>query len=222
MWSFLVGVLVARGELLTGGAMHQQTEIPVPAWPNDSGVIVTPPGHGLAMSPRTPLIGGRAATQVAAARPHGTNQLPTLLDHVVADLVNADRDPTRALAAAGRACRETTWASYKTGRNRVATMAACYLRWLAPPESWTPAGTLAVGDRTVFLWADDGELIADVLAVGDQDVRDVVAAAFDGADGALDAVRAVRVNSPTTSTLHTHEMNVARLVETPYWFEGDR
>lgn len=128
--------------------------------PYDTDVLVTPPGHGPCMSNERALVGGRAAVQVVAAKPRSSAVLPQLRDKVVLDLVEGDRAPaTDALAAAGRAVRGTSWAGYRSGRCRLATMAASYLRWLAPPATWSFVGAPSVSGRRAVAWLSPaGEL----------------------------------------------------------------
>lgn len=184
------------------------------------------------MSTHVALVGGRSAVQVAAAKPADTAVFPRLLDQVVVELVASGGAPSAALGVAGRAVRGTTWAGYRNGRNRLASMAASYLRWMAPPEAWGAADPRSVSGRTAFPWVSPaGELIVDLLDVGDVEGH-TLAAAFHahglaraaelGSGVHLVGVRLMRLTSPTSSVLYTTRQRQAPLTATPYWFEALR
>lgn len=177
------------------------------------------------MSRERVLVGGRSAVQVAAARPRSTAVLPHLLDRVVLELVDGARAPsTGALSAAGRAVRGTSWDGYRTGRARLATMAASYLRWLAPPATWSLAGTPTAGGRRSLAWlSPSGELLIDLLDVGDTDGHTLVERLFAygvSAAGQLAGVRLLRLSAPTTSVIYTTPERQQPLTDSPYWFEA--
>lgn len=111
---------------------------------NYYAVIVTPSREGPLVVPRARLPRDPAAVQAESRRPRRGHALESLLDQVVAALVEDGRPGTAALEIAGRAAVGTSWPGYRNGRNRVATLAATYLRWLAPREGWAHVGTLEV------------------------------------------------------------------------------
>ncbi len=176
------------------------------------------------MVPRARLPRDPAAVQVRSRRPRQGHALEELLDRVVASLVEGGRPGTAALEAAGRAAVGTPWSGYRNGRNRVATLAAAYLRWLAPRDGWEHVGTLEVGGRRPLAWRSaTGRLVVDLLDVDGESAR-LVRPAF-GACGELGgpaAVRLLRLGAPTTSLLYTSPTAHEALVGTDYWFEATR
>lgn len=184
------------------------------------------------MTTSAALVGGRSAVQVAAAKPADPALFPALLDRVVAQVVQAGSKPTAALGVAGQVVRGTPWAWYRTGRSRLASTAAAYLRWMAPPEDWTVGEVLEVSGRAGFTWVSPaGELIVDLLDVGDVAGHTLAAAFHDhgaarvaelGPDVHLVGVRLMRLSNPTSSVLCTTPQRQALLTTTPYWFEALR
>lgn len=163
-----------------------------------------------------------AAVQAATAKPRSTDLLGRLLDETVLSLLDNGRSPTtEALAVAGRVVKDTPWRGYRSGRTRLATMAASYLRWLAPPESWSFTGSIDVAARRVMTWtAPDGIRLADLLDVGENAGFGPFEELFDGGDvDRLAGVRVLRVGAPTTSLLYTGPNRHESLVESAYWFE---
>lgn len=76
------------------------------------------------------------AAEVEAAVPPEDGRYHRLLDEVVHRLAGSGADATAALAIAGQVVRTTIWAGYRSGRARLASAAASYLTWLAPPGDW--------------------------------------------------------------------------------------
>lgn len=176
------------------------------------------------MVPRARLPRDPAAVQVQSRRPRKGHALESLLDEVVATIVEDGRPGTAALEAAGRAAVGTSWSGYRNGRNRVATLAASYLRWLAPRDGWEHVGTLEVGGRRPLAWrSTTGRLVVDLLDVDGETAR-LVRPTF-GACGELGestAVRLLRLDAPTASRLYTSPTAHEALVGTDYWFEATR
>jgi hypothetical protein len=83
--------------------------------------------------------------EIEAAKPRGPDLYPILLDRVVERLTDEDPDPTRALALAGQVVLGTPWAGFRSGRNRLASAAAAYITWIAPPEPWSKVCVDTVG-----------------------------------------------------------------------------
>lgn len=199
---------------------------------NYTRVIVTGSDDDVTMTTSVALVGGRTAVQVAAAKPADPAVFPVLLDRVVAQLVQTGSGPTAALGVAGQVVRHTPWAGYRTGRSRLASSAAAYLRWMAPPEDWAAGKILKVSGRTGFTWVSpDGELIVDLLDVGDVDGHTLAAALYDhgtaraealGGGVRLVGVRLMRLSNPTSSVLCTTRQRQVLLTTTPYWFEASR
>ena len=165
----------------------------------------------------------RAAVEMAAAVPNPKNEdlYPRLLDEVVARLVSERMEPTAALAVAGHVVRGTQWASYRTGRIRLASAAASYLTWLAPPAGWTPAPAPAITGRQPVAWCSPaGETIVDLLGGGRTYVKQLAHPL--ARLGHFDAVRAIDLVAPTKSVAYPSGAHSLPLVESEWWFGGAR
>ena len=162
----------------------------------------------------------RAAVQIEASRPQSSMSFGGLLDALIEDMAAKGEPPTAALALAGRAVRGTPWSGYRNGRNRLATLAATYLHWLRPDETWGFAGSLEVGSRRALMWsASDGSSLADLLDV-DGSAQVLVAPTF-RAGARIDTfagVRLLRLTAPSTSLLYTSPLAQQRLADSPFWF----
>jgi hypothetical protein len=162
----------------------------------------------------------RCAVEAEAASPRTDDLYPRLLDQVVRELALDGAGPAAALAAAGRAVRSTPWAGYRTGRARLASAAASYLTWLAPPAPWTAIDVPEIAGRRPVGWSSPGgEVLIDLLSGGTRDIKRLMRAA--GAAG-IDfvAVRALDLLAPTRSTAYPKGGLPLPLPESPWWFAG--
>src|SRR5690606_28163779 len=149
--------------------------------PNHTRVSVTDPADGRPMAARTRTT-DRTAVSVEASRPSGGPDLPGLVDQAAAAPVAPRPPSTAAPAAPGRAVPGPHPARDRTGRPRLATLAASYLRWFAPPEPWQPQPPAHLGGRHAPVWAGpDGETRIDLLDVGDDNTRRHLDEAFEWA-----------------------------------------
>lgn len=166
----------------------------------------------------------RAAVQIEASHPRSSVSFGGFLDELIEDMATKGEPPTAALALAGRAVRGTPWSGYRNGRNRLATLAATYLHWLRPDETWNFAGSLEVGSRRALMWsASDGSSLADLLDV-DGSAQVLVTPTF-RACARLDTfagVRLLRLAAPSTSLLYTSPLAQQRLADSPFWFGTGR
>jgi hypothetical protein len=167
----------------------------------------------------------RCAIEVDAAAPKNPNLQPRLLDGVVLELLkNHHADPLAALAVAGQMVRDTPWSGYRSGRARMATMAACYLTWLVPPSPWRLVDTTTMGQasqaRVGFVFeGPEGQGLIDLLACGDADRRN----AAEGATGCSESVvglRLLNLSAPRQSVLYTSPHQHQPLAESAWMFEG--
>lgn len=161
----------------------------------------------------------RAAVEAAAAAPARGNEdlFPTLLDRVVGQLVTSRAEPTSALAIAGQVVRGTAWATYRNGRARLASAAAAYLTWLAPPEPWLGFEVPPIAGRQPIGWrAASGEVLIDLLGGGHVYVKQLVRelARRDEAT----AIRAIDLLHPRASVAHAPGAQPVALPESPWWF----
>jgi hypothetical protein len=161
-----------------------------------------------------------AELELQAAYPREEGRYPQLLDHVVHAMCAQALEPISALVVTSAILRGTNWASYRNGRTRLASAAASYLTWLAPPTGWIYKDVGVVGDRRPLGWVNtDGELLIDLLAGGQIDPRrgagPVVAAYRDAV-----AVRVLNLLAPRQSVVHHGTRQVGPLLESPWWFEG--
>ena len=165
----------------------------------------------------------RAAVEVDASTPNPKNEdlYPRLLDEVVARLLSERMEPTAALAVAGHVVRGTPWASYRTGRIRLASAAASYLTWLVPPANWTPGTAPAIAGRQPVAWCSPaGETIVDLLGGGRTYVKQLAHPL--ARLGHFAAVRAIDLVAPTKSVAYPSGAHSLPLVESEWWFGGAR
>lgn len=162
----------------------------------------------------------RADVEAASALPAPGNEelFPVLLDRVVGRLVESRAEPTRALWIAGQVVRGTPWARYRNGRARLASAAATYLTWLAPPESWKAFAAPKVGNRRAIGWrAPSGEVIVDLLGGGSAYVKALVKDLAPLCPEAT-AIRAIDLLHPRASTAYEPNALAALLPDTCWWF----
>lgn len=160
------------------------------------------------------------AAEVAAAAPAEDGRYHRLLDEVVRRLAIAGAEPTAALAVAGQVVRDTTWAGYRNGRARLASAAASYLTWLAPPGDWKYTELSLVGERRPVGWrSPDGELVVDFLDVAPRAIKACVRG-VEKMEMSPVAIRALDLMAPTRSTAYLGTAAPVALAETRWWFAG--
>jgi hypothetical protein len=187
---------------------------------NYNVVIVTTPVKHRGMPLSSVNESERSEIQVKASTPRDPALFGQLLDRVVHELVLGQPDPTRALALAGRAVHSTPWAGYRTGRARLATAAAAYLSWLAPPEPWVTVEVAAVSSRRPIGWrSPEGALVIDVLAAGSREVTSLGRAVLRAGTGAV-AIRSLDVTAPARSKVFVTGVMPMMLAESDWVFEG--
>lgn len=152
-----------------------------------------------------------------------------LLDEVVAALlVPHRRQPSDALAATAAVFADSRWRSYRAGRARVATQAAVYLTWLAPPSDYRLADVAPLDSgRRSFVWkaprARSG--FADLLCpAGAEEATAAHARALavgSGGPVCFAQVRLLSVSAPTHSMLASADRTLVRLCDSALWF-GER
>jgi hypothetical protein len=176
----------------------------------------------------------RCGAGLEAASPKNPHLAPRLLDLVVHDLLtHHGGDPLQALTVTGQVVRGTPWAGYRSGRSRLATMAACYLTWLVPPRPWRLVETTTISTKRItiqvageppryragFTWkGPDGQRLIDLLLVDDMDRRVAWEAATDWRDGSQ-ALRLLNLSAPRQSVLHTGPNAHIPLSESEWMFE---
>lgn len=176
------------------------------------------------MAQRVTLPRTRASVQAEASRPRHDGTMATLLDGVVVRMVQRGLGPMDALAEAGRAVTATSWASYRSGRNRLATMAASYLHWIAPGAGWQMTKAMDLEGRTGLCWKDeDNRAIIDVLDPDDT-ARELMGRIFSVASQTpgFVGVRLIRLRAPMTSLMFYSATKHEPLSSTEFWFEGRR
>jgi hypothetical protein len=89
----------------------------------------------------------RRVIELEAANPRSGDLYARLLDQTIHLLAELGAAPSDALFVAGQVVRGSSWASFRSGRSRLATASATYLTWLAPPSPWTYVGGQTVSDR---------------------------------------------------------------------------
>lgn len=98
------------------------------------------------------------AYTLAPARP-GT--LGELVDELVLSAIGVGRCRPETISVfplAAAVAKKGSWAKYRQGRNRLASLGAIYLNWLAPPPPWMLAETIEAGPRRGLVWRGrDGE-----------------------------------------------------------------
>lgn len=78
-------------------------------------------------------------------------------------------NPERILLGAARVVRNTPWANYRAGRQRLAGTVAVYFKWMAPPVTWQFA-SIPGDDYPALAWvAPHGPVIIDELAPSGSD-----------------------------------------------------
>lgn len=142
------------------------------------------------------------------------------------------QEPSAAITATAGVLAGSSWRSYRAGRARVATQAAVYLTWLAPPASYCCGGILELpGGRKAFGWRPPKgrQIFADVLSpagVGEGDLHQLAEAALrqmtETSGGPVAGVRVCAVSAPTRSVLATPAGTMVELTGTGLWFEGPR
>lgn len=162
----------------------------------------------------------RSAAQAEAALPRDDRLYPRLLDQLVRELAVCRAEPTAALAAAGRLVRGTSWAGYRSGRARLASAAASYLTWLAPPTPWAAVELPEIAGRRPIGWRSvNGDVLIDLLSGGPRDVKRFMRVVGElGIE--FTAVRALDLLAPTRSTAHEKGKLPMALRESPWWFTG--
>ncbi|MGH8979442.1 MAG: hypothetical protein ACRDWE_00270 [Acidimicrobiales bacterium] len=164
-----------------------------------------------------------AAVEAAASNPRAENDglYGRLLDQVVGQLAVERAEPRGGLAAAGQAVRGTAWAGYRNGRARLASAAAAYLTWLAPPKDWATFETEQVGGRRPIGWRSPaGESIVDLLGGGSIYVKGLVPAVRElHPDAAV--IRAMDLLAPTRSVAYQRGAPAVPLLESEWWFAED-
>lgn len=164
----------------------------------------------------------RAAVALEAAVPRVPGEHLSLLERLVLELVQPVRQPpTAALGAAGRLTKGTNRAGHRAGRARLASQAATYLNWMAPPPSWPCLGAVPAADRSALAWrVPSGQVLVDVLGCGDRSERAVIGDVFDAATGLGDvaAVRLLHVGAPRVSQLYDSPSSYRPLAGTQWCF----
>jgi hypothetical protein len=144
--------------------------------------------------------------------------LPALLDKVIFTMLTQHcGDPTRALTITSKVLQGSKWKNYRSGRSRIATMAASYLRWLAPPEPrWFRCSENLQNDRLGLRWSGpEGEFV-DIIECDSRADRRAAAAAAHLVD--VVGVRLLRLEAPRHSIFFTADDSPVRIAETPWLF----
>jgi hypothetical protein len=162
----------------------------------------------------------RCAREIEAGAPRDEVLYGQLLDRVVLRLACEALSPSSALAIAGQEVRGTAWSGYRSGRARLASAAAAYLTWLAPPPSWTPQPFGEIGTRHPIAWTSPvGDVLVDLLAGGALYAKSLVPAVRAAAEGPV-VVRLLNVLAPMQSSAYLPNGQIVPLVGSAWWFEG--
>lgn len=155
-----------------------------------------------------------------ASAPAAKSPLPALLDKVIVTMLSQhDGDPTRVLAVTSEILRGTNWASYRNGRSRIATMAASYLRWVAPPTPWSFCRSEGLEDRRLGMrWSGSEGQLLDIIECQGRSDRSVAAGAANLDD--IVGVRLLRLDAPRHSIFYGVGASPVRIAETPWLFEA--
>lgn len=164
-----------------------------------------------------------SAAEVEASVPAEEGRYHRLLDEAVHRLAAARAEPAAALFVAGQVVRGTSWAGYRNGRARLASAAASYLTWLAPPKCWRYVELAPVSGRRPLGWASpEGDLVVDFLDVAPRAVKGCVRAVEKKAMAPV-AVRVLNLLAPTHSVVHVPGASPIALYESKWSFgEGAR
>jgi hypothetical protein len=186
-------------------------------------VIVTPPTENFRVAKALTRENEELWSEIelGAAFPRQDGHYPAFLDEVVHQMCARSLGPTAALGVTARVLQGTNWAGYRSGKARLASGAASYLTWLAPPAEWSYVPLAPVGERRPVGWrSPGGELIADVLAGDNAYVRRFSAASVKAAVPDVAAVRVLNLLAPRHSVALLASGKTNPLVDTPWWFEG--
>lgn len=163
-----------------------------------------------------------------AAAVSETETAAALLDLVVEQLLSPARLPaTAAMAATARVVRDTRWRSYRAGRAKIATQAAVYMNWLAPPADYTMTAVEVAG-RRLFVFDGPAGCFADLLipdlggiSSADCAVVGETFAALAETVAAFGGVRLLTVSEPTASMAAVSPTRLVALTSSPFRFEAE-
>jgi hypothetical protein len=163
----------------------------------------------------------RRIVEIEAAAPKDPDTFGQLLDAVVDELTRGEPEPTRALVIAGRVVAGTPWAGFRSGRARLATAAASYLNWVAPPLPWVRLDLdLSVDGRRPIGWCSElGVVFVDALVHGEREAASF-ARKLRKSGTEMAAVRAIDVLAPTRSKVYENGQRATLLRDSAWDFEG--
>jgi hypothetical protein len=163
----------------------------------------------------------RREVEIEAAWPKNEDLYPSLLDQAVHLMTAGGIEPTSALSVAGRVVRGTPWAGFLSGKGRLASAAASYLTWLAPPSSWQAVDVPRVDGRLPVGWmSPSGELVVDLLFGAGRIPRGLVPL-VKAAAPTYSVIRLLNLTAPTQSVAYLPGGAIQPLNETQWWFEGE-
>jgi hypothetical protein len=161
----------------------------------------------------------RRVIELEAANPRSGDLYAHLLDRTIHLLAGRGAAPSDALFVAGQVVRGTPWASFRSGRSRLATASATYLTWLAPPSPWTYVGGQTVSERRPVSWqSPDGAVVIDVLLAVKRDDKTMAGRISRDAGDEVVAVRALDLHAPNHSTVYEADGSVMPLTESKWAF----
>ena len=184
------------------------------------GVIVTTDRNAGQMTRDTAVRDlRRSEIEIEAASPRDPTLYPRLLDEVVHLVATGVSGEAPALVAAGQVVRGTPWAGFRTGRARLASAAAAYLNWMAPPRPWAYEAAVIIEGRRPLAWRCPEGVLIDLLGAAGQPTRSLVPAARAAVPGSL-VVRVLDLTAPTRSVYYEAGGAALPLLGSPWWFEG--
>lgn len=179
--------------------------------------------RGVTFSPAELTIGDldlRPDVALSASRPSPDNPMPRLLDAVVLTLLaEHGGDPTSALCVTAELLRSTTWSRYRNGRSRIATMAASYLRWNAPPSPWVFDGAVPLGEstRAGVGWRARAGRLVDLISCDRSEDRRIATCAHPRSSSEI-GLRLLNLAAPRDSLFISSSGQPTPLGETSWFF----
>jgi hypothetical protein len=146
--------------------------------------------------------GERRIVEIEASAPRNPALFGRLLDRVVDELTRGEPEASRVFAIAGVVVAGTSWSGFRSGRTRLATAAASYLNWMAPPLPWARVDLdLIIEGRRPIGWRSDDDLLVDVLVQGEREAASFLQQLRQNGVEAT-ALRAIDSLAPTRSKVY--------------------